>query len=267
MEEPNNAEWQAPPPPEGPTEEPEQPEMSEVGTVFNIFLEPGRTFEDLRRKPRFIIAGLIIIAFISAFTFIFAAKIGDEPMKRFITQQIDKSPQAGSITPQQKEQSVQLQLTIQTVIRYVLPVFFIIFFLLGALIYWLGAKAFGGDMGFTQALSVWVYSSLPTTVITILMNLIVLFLKSPDDIDIATSQRGLFQANLAFFVNGKAMPVLATLLSVIDLFQIWAWILAAIGLKKVGKLSGASAWTIILILALIGVIFRVIGAAISGNPS
>ena len=267
MEEPNKAEWQAPPPPEGPADEPEQPEMSEAGTVFNIFLEPGRTFEDLRRKPRFIIAGLIIILLVTAFTFVFSAKIGPEGMKRFIAQQIDKNPQAASLSPDQKEKSIALQMTIQSVIRYVIPIFLIIAFLIGALIYWLGSKAFGGDMSFSQALSVWVYSSLPITVVTILANFIVLSLKSADDIDIAVSQRGLIQANLGFFVNGKAMPVIATLLSTIDLFQIWGWILAVIGLRKVGKLSSSSSWTIVLLLALIGVIFRVIGSYFSGNPS
>jgi hypothetical protein len=267
MEEPNNSEWQAPPPPEGPVDPPEQPEMSEIGTVANIFMEPGRTFEDLRRKPRFIIAGLLIIGIVTAFTLVFSAKIGTEGMRRFMSQQIDKSPQASSLSPEQKNNAINLQMTIQSVVKYILPLFFIVFFLLGALIYWLAAKAFGGELGFSQALSVWVYSSLPIVVVSTLANFIVLFIKSADDIDIATSQRGLIQANLSVFVNAKAMPLLATLLSVVDLFGIWGWILGAMGLKKVGKLSGSSAWTIVLLLALIGVIFRVIGSLISGNPS
>jgi uncharacterized membrane protein (DUF485 family) len=267
MEEPNNAEWQAPPPPEGPTEEPEQPEMSEIATVGNIFLEPGRTFEDLRRKPRFLIAGLIIILLVTAFTFVFSAKIGPEGMRRFISQQIEKNPQAAGLSPEQKEKSIALQLTIQSVIKYILPIFIIIGFLIGALLYWLASKAFGGELRYTQAISVWVYSGLPTTVVAILANFIVLFLKSADEIDIAVSQRGLIQANLAFFVDAKAMPLVATLLSTVDLFQIWAWILAAIGLKKVAKLSSSSAWTIVLILAAVGLIFRIIGTLISGNPS
>lgn len=267
MEEPNNAEWQAPPPPEGPAPEKEQPEMSEIGTVANVFFEPGRTFEDLRKKPRFIIAGLIVIVFITAFTFAFTAKIGPAAMKRFMAQQIDKSPQAAGLSPEQKNQSIELQMTIQAVVRYALPVFIIIGFLLGALIYWLGAKAMGGEMSYTQALSVWIYSSLPPTVVGILANFIVMFLKSADDMDIADSQRGLVHANPSFFIDSKAMPVVATLLSVLDLFQIWAWILAAIGLRKTGKLSSASAWTIVFVLALIGVAFRVFGAVMSGNPS
>ena len=75
------------------------------------------------------------------------------------------------------------------------------------------------------------------------------------------------QANPSFFIDGKTMPVLATVLGTFDLFLIWGWILAAIGLQKVGKLSGGSAWTIVLILTLIGLTFRVVSALFSGNAT
>jgi hypothetical protein len=90
---------------------------------------------------------------------------------------------------------------------------------------------------------------------------------SADDIDLALSQRGLINANLGFFVNGHQMPVLATLLSTIDLFAIWGWVLAAIGLRITNRLSKGSAWAVVIIIALIGVAFRVVSAFFSGNPS
>lgn len=151
--------------------------------------------------------------------------------------------------------------------RYGLPIILLIFFALGTLIYWLATKAMGGDMSFMQALSVWVYSSLPPSLIAMLANIIVLYLKSPDDIDIATSQSGLVKANLGMFLDGKEMPVLTTLVSSFDLFAIWGWVLAAIGLKVVGKLSSGSAWGVVIIVALIGITMRVVGALLSGNPS
>jgi hypothetical protein len=266
MEEPNNAEWQAPPPPEGPAPEPEQPEMSEVATLGNIFIEPGRTFEDLRRKPRFIMAIVLSVILVMIFSILFAQKLGDDRVRRFIAAEIEKNPQAAAMSPDQKKQTIDLQMTIASVVRYALPIFMVIIFVVGGLLYWLGAKAMGGEMSFTQALSVFVYSGLPPTIIVMVANIVVIFLKNMDDVDIAASQRGLINANLGFFFDGKAMPVLVTLLSVIDVFQIWGWFLAALGLKKVGKMSSASAWTIVLVLALIGVAFRVVGAAMSGNP-
>jgi hypothetical protein len=98
-------------------------------------------------------------------------------------------------------------------------------------------------------------------------NGIILFFKSADDIDFAASQRGVVHANLGFLIDDKATPVLATLLSTFDVFAIWGWILAAIGLKITNKLSGASAWSIVIIFALIGVAVRVIGALFTGNAN
>lgn len=260
-------EWQAPPISEQINAEDTTPQMSEAATLGSIFFEPGKTFEDLRRKPRFILATLIIIILATTFSFLLANKMGDEGIKRFAEEQIEKSPQAGSMKPEQKQQAVEINMTVFKVVRYLIPLFVIIGFAIGGLIYWLAIKAMGGSAGFMHALSIWVYASFPPAVVATLANILILFLKTTDDIDFGESQRGLVHANPSFFIDGKTMPVLATVLGTFDLFLIWGWILAAIGLKKVGKLSGGSAWTIILIIALIGLAFRVISALFSGNAS
>ncbi len=113
-----------------------------------------------------------------------------------------------------------------------------------------------------QGLSTYVYASLPPTLVAMLANILILFLKSADEIDFAASQGGLIQANPSFLI-GKGSPVLSALLATFDLFSIWGWILAAIGLKIVGKISTGAAWGIVLILALIGVAFRVVIALFS----
>ena len=97
--------------------------------------------------------------------------------------------------------------------------------------------------------------------------MIVLIFKSPDDIDVATSGRGVIQANPSMLVGGKDMPVLTTIISTIDLFAIWGLVIAAIGLAKVGKISKGSAWAIVLILTLLGITMRVVGAFFNGVPS
>ena len=262
-----NTEWKAPPIPEQIRAEDTEPQMSEAATLGNIFIEPGRTFEDLRRKPRFIMAMLITIVLTTAFAFTLYYKVGDENMKRFAIEQIDKSPQAQNMSAEQKDSAIKLQMTIMTVVRYALPVLILIGTAIGGLIYWLGGKAFGGTGNYLHGLSAWVYSSFPPTVIAVIANMIILAFKSVDDIDIATSQRGLVQANFGMFLDGKSMPVLTTLISFFDLFAIWGWILASIGLQKTNKISSGSAWAITIILALIGITLRVIGAIFSGNPS
>ena len=77
--------WTAPPLPEEiVAEEIEPPQMSEVSTLINIFIEPGKTFDDLRRKPRFIIAGIIIALLVSVFTISFQQKVGEDRIRRLL---------------------------------------------------------------------------------------------------------------------------------------------------------------------------------------
>jgi membrane protein, antimicrobial resistance system len=267
VEDESSNEWEAPPPPEK-IEAPEPPQMSEAGTLAGIFFEPGKTFEDLRRKPRFILALVILIILATAFSFTFYYKVGEANFRKFIAAQIDKSGRAQSMSVEDKNKGVELNLTIGKVVRYVLPVIIIIVVAIGGLIYWLGGKAFGGTGNYFHGVSVWVYASFPPLVLGTIANFIILFLKSIDDIDIGTgSQRGLVNANPSFLIDGKSMPVLATLVGTLDLFMIWGWVLAAIGLRIVNRISSGSAWAIVIILALVQVAFRVLGAVMSGNPT
>lgn len=264
-EETNNGEWQAPPPPE--LIKKEEPQMSEVSTLVNIFFDPGNTFEDLRRKPRFILALLITALLTAGYIIAFQQKMGEARYRQFVVEQIEKNPQAANLPAEQKNQQINLSMTITKYIGYAIPVFIIVFSFLGGLLYWGGVKAFGGVATFMQSLSVYVYSTFAPAVVSFIANFLVLFLKSADEIDISTSNRGVIQANPAMFMNGKEMPVLTTLISTIDLFAIWGLILAVIGLHKVGKISKGSAWAIVLILTLIGITWRVISAFASGNPA
>jgi hypothetical protein len=237
----------------------EPPQMSEVGTLGSIFFEPGATFEDLRRKPRFLLASLIMIVLISAFSVLFIQKIGFEEITRA---RLEQSSMYQSASAEAKQEMVKQQTS--PVVQYITygatPIVMIIYFLIGGLIYWLGANAMGGTMTFLRGVSVWVYSSFPPTVVSMLANVLILFLKSVEDIDIASSQSGLIHANPSFFIDTKTSPVLNAILATFDIFFIWGWILAAIGLKIVGKISSGAAWAIVLLVALLNVAFRVIGA-------
>lgn len=265
MENQESAEWQAPPPPEK-IPPPEQPQMSELATIGNIFLEPGRTFEDLKRKPRFIIATIIISVLLGAYGFALAYKIGDAGIRQFIVEQLENNPQTSSLSGDAKSNMVDMQMTFSKVGRFIAPIFIAVFMFVGGLLYWAAGKAFGGEGGFLHGMSVFVYSSIPPVVVGTIANFIVMFFKTANEIDLATSQRTLIHASPAFFINGKASPVLATLLGTLDLFMIWGWVLAAIGLRITNKISSGSAWAIVIIFALIGLMVRVVFAFFGGNP-
>ena len=238
----------------------ETAKVSEVGTLVGIFIEPGKTFQSMIRKPKFLIAGVLILLFVSVFQVALTKKIG---FKNIVKAEISAN---SFIQEEQKKELTEQQSTpVFEYVRYaVIPIVIAISFLIGGLIYWLAGNAMGGSMTFMRGISVWVYASFAPAVISLVANFLVLFLKNVEDIDPGSVQKGLIQANPSAFIDGKSMPVLATLLGSIDLFQIWGLVLAAIGLKVMGSLSTVSAWSIVVILALVGVCFKVVGALLSG---
>jgi membrane protein, antimicrobial resistance system len=250
-----------PPPPFPVQEEPAGPEMSTPETLSSIFFEPGRVFEALRTRPRFLVAGLIILLAVLSFTTLFYQRVGYE---NFVRSAVEASPRTANMTPEQKEQAITMQSgPFFKGLSYFSPLIGIsLFFAIGGALYMLGVMMMGKSLSYKRALAVWVYSAFPPTLITMLLNILLLFLKSPDDYDqVQALRQGLARANLGFLVDSTAHPMMATALGTLDLLSFYGLFLAALGLRKVARLSSGAAWTIVLVLWLIGVILRV---AISG---
>jgi hypothetical protein len=236
--------------------------MSTAETLGNILFDPGATFESLREKPRFLVAGVILILVSVGVTTLLFQKVN---FQDFMRQQIEKSPSTAQMDDEQKERIIQMRSgPIARTIASVSPlVALTVIFAAGAGLYLLGTLAMGGSMNYKQALSVWIYSSFPPLIIGGIVGIVVLLLKSADSIDLAHPE-SIAQANLGILA-GPSSPVLYAVLSSIDLFQFYGLFLAAIGLRKVGKLSSGSAWTIVLALFVIKVVCRVGWAAVTGS--
>jgi len=266
MSDPNSNDFVPPPAPPVPVSETSDAAATTTGqTLTGIFFEPGRVFESLRERPRFLAAAIISIIAFLVFTTLFYQRVGYD---RLITEEIESSPRAEQMTPEQKEQAIRIQTSpVVKAIRYGAPIIVIaIIIAAGAALYLLGSMLMGRQLRYKQALSVWTYSSMPPLVVSMLLNIVLLFIKSTEDYDIVrASRRGLVQANLGLLIDLKAAPVLGTFLSSIDLFAFYGLFLGALGLKKVGKMSSGTAWGIVLTIWIIGVIMRCAFAGITGG--
>ena len=266
MSDPNSNDFVPPPPPPQPVSDTTgAASMSTGQTLTGIFFEPGRVFESLRERPRFLVAGIICTIALLTFTTLFFQRVGFE---RMVTEAIESSPRAEQMTPEQKEQAIRIQTgPVVKAIYYASPIIVVALIIaVGAALYLLGSMLMGRQLRYRQALSVWTYSSMPPIVISMLLNIVLLFLKSPDDYDIVrASRRGLVQANLGLLIDAKAAPVMGTFLSSLDVFAFYGLFLAALGLKKVGKMSSGAAWGIVLTIWIIGVIVRCAFAGITGG--
>lgn len=251
MSDPNNAFQIPPPPPQAPG--PTGPTLSVGETITGIFFEPGRVFEALRERPRFLVAGIMLVVLTAVITLTLFQRVD---MGQYLRDKMDRSSRSAQQTEQQKEIGVK----VGKIIWQALPLLVPISIAIGAALYLLGALAFGGSISYKRALAVWVYSSLPPTVLGTLIAVVVILLKAPETID----PEHLLMTNPGAFMGPDSSKVLTALLTQFDLLRFYGFFLAALGLRKVAKLSSGSAWSIVLGYWLIGAVLAIAGAAISG---
>lgn len=233
---------------------------SALGSLSGIFFEPARTFESFRQQPRFLLAACLIVLALTFSTTLIYQRLG---FNNIIRAQLEHN--GANITPEQKDSIIEMQTRpAMRAIGVISPIVsLLVVFAGGAALYLLGVLTVGGSVSYRQALSVWVYSAFPPAILTALGNIAVLFLKSPNDIDLARSSGGLIHANLGILVDAAAHPVLTTAVSTIDLFAIYGLVLAITGLHKVARISPGKATAIAGSLWLVGGFLRIAVSALS----
>src|SRR5260370_33864328 len=100
MSDPNQVFQAPPPPPFAPTPPPPEVEMSTPQTLTGVFFEPGRVFEALRSRPRFLIAGIILLVLTCGATAVLFQRVD---RRAFIRDKMVQSPRIANMTPAQQE--------------------------------------------------------------------------------------------------------------------------------------------------------------------
>lgn len=126
----------------------------------------------------------------------------------------------------------------------------IIIILVSTVIYWIIAKLVKSEVTFKKLFSMNTY--------IVFINAIGVLVNGAFSAVIGNNVNIMF-TSLGSFVNTNTM--LGAILSNFELFAIWTLILTAIGLQIVAKFSQRAAWTVTILLFVIGIIFSMVGAA------
>jgi len=137
--------------------------------------------------------------------------------------------------------------------------------LIGASLYFVGIILMGKRISFKEALAVRVYADVPPLIVSSVLMIILMYVKSPDDIDPISSGR-ILTSNLGPLFDPKEQVVLATIGNNIDLFQIWMLVLASIGLTIIpDKMKRGQAITIVVGVWLLGLLLKIGWNAMTGS--
>ena len=233
-----------------------QPAISPFGRVMGVFFSPKATFEDIVRRPSWILPFVLLTVFSFAVCVAINQRIN---WREFMSQQIEKSPQAAQLSAEQKEQRIEGGAKFSPIFTYVVGICGpIVFMLVVALVMWGAYNLLGGaNTNFGTAFGITAHASLTGLVSSILFVLI-LYLKPYGTVDLENP----VAANLAAVLPDDSAKWLIALCKSIDLFAIWTLVLLAIGFEATNpkKLRGGKSFTIAFSVWLAWVVLRT-GAA------
>jgi hypothetical protein len=217
-----------------------QATVSAFGRVIGVLISPKTTFEDIARKPSWLLPVVIsTILSLAAMT----ALNQRMNWREYVAQQMEKSPAAANLSAEQKEQRVEGGAKFTPIILYTVGVVAPILsaLIVGVIMMLAYNLLAGAGATFSQSLGIAAHAFLVGIVSTPLF-LLILFLKPNGTIDVENPMA----TNPATFLPEESAKWLVALFKSFDIFSIWILILIAIGFAAVNprKLKGAKPFVI-----------------------
>lgn len=223
-----------------PAPEAQPPQMSAISRIVGVLFSPKKTFEDIVRKPSWLLPMVLLTIVSIGVSYAFVQRVN---WREYISQQIEKSPQASQLSAEQKEQRVEAGVKFTGPFTYAIgvcgPIFLALIF---ALVFWGAYSLLGGaSTNFSTAFGITTHAFMTGLVSSPLL-LFVLLLKDPSTIDVENP----VATNLAAVLPEDSAKWLVALCKSFDIFTFWTLILLAIGFAATSpkKLKGAKPYVI-----------------------
>jgi hypothetical protein len=230
-----------------------QASISPFGRVIGVFFSPGKTFEDIVRKPSWLLPLLLTTILSIGVSVAINQRIN---WREFMSQQIEKSPRAAQLSAEQKQQQIEGGAKFTPVFTYAIGALGPILGVLTiGLVMWGAYSLLGGaSTNFSTAFSITTHAFL-TGLVSSPLFILILYLKPFGTADLENP----IAANLAAVLPQDSAKWLVALAKSFDLFTFWTLILLAIGFAAVNpkRLKGAKSFTIAFTVWAVYVVCRV----------
>src|SRR5215207_3451244 len=184
-------------------------EDSSFGRLFGVLFSPGKTFRSIAERPTWLVPLIVLLAATTTLAVLVNQRIDRNEMRQMVQERLEKSQ--GSATPAQVDQAMEVTDKVNSVTRWLIPVFAVGIWLLLNLLFWMGFRFFAGSsLSYKTSFSVLLHSFMPQ-VISALLTLPVLL--SRESVGIQEAQGGILASNLAAFAPEDVGKVTRALLS------------------------------------------------------
>jgi hypothetical protein len=244
---------------------PEAP-MSWFERVMGMFYEPSRVFRNLRSNPTWLAPFLVVWVLSAIYGTAFIQRITPQVI---VEHTVEKTTQTFNLPPEAaaKLRTDQMEAFTNPVARAGsllqtgAGIFLVVAFLAG--LCFVGVLIFGGRINFWQALAVLFHAAVPVVVINKVLGLVILYLKSPDDLHPILNQDTTLQDNLGILFTPANNPVLFVIASYIGLTSFYGLWLRAKGLHLGStKASSGAGWGVSLTLFFLSMLLWTVFTAL-----
>ena len=218
------------------------------GRVIGAIINPRPTFEDIARKPSWLVPLLVLIILQCGITAIFGQRVGWRAfMEKQIAQNASAQRRMEQLPPDQRQRIIDQQVKFAPIFGYVgvivgVPVVSLI---VAAIFMGIFNGISGAGLGFKTSFGIVAHSYMPG-LIGALLGILILYVKPPDQIDI----QNLVASNVGAVLSSDSAKWLQSLGGSLDIFSFWIIGLMAFGYsvarpKKISMSTGLT-WIIIV---------------------
>jgi len=210
-----------------------------LSRLTGVWFSPTETFTQLGKRPDFVIPLICLLVIGGIVGYVMIDRIG---VTNFFSQGMRQAVDSGRMTQEQMDTQLAAMTSGRTpmIIKggFILSgaVSNVIFALVSAAVLRLVSMVMGYENGFKKLLSVCLYTFLAVGIISSVLFVVILFLKSPEDIDIQNLVGSNLAALLTSMLGKDGLPkFIMNLARWIDVFALWMVGLLAIGLAAVSQ--------------------------------
>jgi hypothetical protein len=230
----------------------DQQKLNAMQRIIGVFFSPRPTFEDIDRKPAWVIPLVIIMAVVIGFTIV--------TMPITMPDQMEKQREKMLERGMDDDQIDQILTTQEKVGKYIGPVMAaittaIILLIFSLVVWFIGNIVLGGKTTFKTMFSVYLYSSL-IGMLGMLLSLPLIIQKQTANVHFSLA---------LLLPEEQSKTILYNVLKAFGVFSIWQYVVLAIGFAVIYKFSMKKSAMTMVVLFLITVIVTVAVSQLFGQ--
>lgn len=221
-------------------------EDSSFGRLIGVLVSPAKTFRSLAERPTWGVALVVLLIATTTLGVLANTRIDKNDMRQMVQERIEKS-RGGQATPEEVDRAVSMADKVNSVTRWLIPLFSLVVYLVIAALFFAAFRFFGGsEIPYKTSFAVTLHGLMPGLVAALLTLPVIL---SREHINLKDAQSGnLLASNLGAFAPESLGTAARSLLSSLDFFSLWSILLLIVGYRLAAKVSTATAATVVVVL-------------------